>query len=193
MKLILPTLFLLVQSVYGQEIYNFSKLGRSVYLTSDQRSVIFYPYESKGKARERKVMVNGIEYHFLITKTADGQRQDIVDGSNTILATTWLTGEKLGVIVLPDNSSYSMINPNKETWIYRKDGQDVVKELYKKVSGKKSLTIVVDPVVANQLPLQLACLERGTDFIVGKPISGPMFIAGLLVAILAALVNGSQH
>ena len=64
---------------------------------------------------------------------------------------------------------------------------------YKKVSDKKSLTIVVDPVVANQLPLQLICLEWGTDFIVGKPISGPMFIAGLLVAILAALVNGSQH
>src|SRR5260221_9852977 len=135
MKLILPSLFLLVHSVYGQEVYNFCKLDQIVNLTSSQRSVIFYPYESKGNVRERKVTVNGIEYHFLITKTAEGQRQDIVDGTNRTLATTWVSGGKRGVIVLPDNSSYSMVNPNKETWIYRKDGKDVVNESYRKVSG----------------------------------------------------------
>jgi hypothetical protein len=189
MKLILPSLFFLVHSVHGQEVYNFSKLDQIVNLTSDQRSVIFYPYESKGTGRDRKVLVNGIEYHFLITKTAEGQRQDIVDGAKKTLATTWLNGGKRGVIALPDNSSYSMVNPNKETWIYQKDGKDVVNVSYRKVSGKKSLTIVVDPVVANQLPLQLICLERGTDFITHKSTAAPLIIVGILLAVLRAVAS----
>jgi len=66
-------------------------------------------------------------------------------------------------------------------------------ESYRKVSGKKLPDDRCRSGGGKSIALQLVCLERGTDFIVGKPISGPMFIAGLLVAVLAALVNGSQH
>jgi len=191
MKFILPSLFLLVHSVHGQEVYNFSKLDQIVNLTSDQRSVIFYPYESKGKARERKVLVNGIEYHFLITKSSEGQRQEIVDNTNTTLATTWLDGKNKDVVGLPDSSTYSMMQPNKETWVYRKDGQEVVKGSYQKLSGKKSMIIVMDPGLENKLALQLICLERGTDFITHKSATGTFIIVAIVLAVLRVAASGS--
>src|SRR6185503_7654666 len=106
MKLILPLLFLVVQSVQGQEVYSITKIDLIVNLTSDHQSVLFYPYESKGKTRERRVTVNGIEYQFLITKTSEGLRQEIVDSKNITVATTWLSGKNKDLVVLPDGSNY---------------------------------------------------------------------------------------
>jgi len=47
----------------------------------------------------------------------------------------------------------------------------------------------VDSVVVNQLPLQLICLERGTDFITHKSTTGPLIIVGILLAVLRAVAS----
>ena len=86
-----------------------------------------------------------------------------------------------------------MIKSSKDTWVYQKDGRDLIKGSYQKVSGKKSLTIVVDPVLTNQMPLQLICLERGTDAITNNSAMGTAIIIGIMLGVLRVVASGSQQ
>lgn len=189
---LLTWLFSIAFGFSQNHTYFYSKENGVTRLSDDSTSIILSKRVTlEDRIVQRTIQLNGVVYTLQEQETKAGKLEAIIDPDKKRIATIYKGSTNHLDILLADGSTLKWKSLGRDTWLYTRDGKEIIKTSYIKEDGKKKLVVKylnsqVPPVAA-----EISSIEQGLSKIKSFNPLVPIAAVGVVVVFVSVFAHGA--